>query len=50
MQSLIVDGDLAHTATVKDAFMKQKHRLVWERRHGPVGSGMRSETAPAEAE
>lgn len=22
--------------------MKQKHRLVWERRHGPVGSGMKT--------
>jgi NADH dehydrogenase (ubiquinone) 1 beta subcomplex subunit 10 len=21
--------------------MKQKHRMVWERRHGPVGSGMK---------
>lgn len=21
--------------------MKQKHRMIWERRHGPVGSGMK---------
>lgn len=23
--------------------MKQKHRLIWERRHGQVGSGMKTE-------
>lgn len=21
--------------------MKQKHRMIWERRHGPVGTGMK---------
>lgn len=26
---------------VVHAFMKQKHRMIWERRHGPVGSGMK---------
>lgn len=25
----------------KTLFMKQKHRMAWERRHGPVGSGMK---------
>lgn len=34
------DGDLGAYGDVKTAFMKQKHRLIWERRHGPVGSGM----------
>lgn len=29
--------------------MKQKHRLVWERRHGPVGSGMKTEETTAAA-
>lgn len=33
-------GDLGAKGTVRDAYMKQKHRLIWERRHGPVGSGM----------
>jgi len=32
-------GDMGITGDVRRAFMKQKHRLVWERRHGPVGSG-----------
>lgn len=31
-------GDIGVAGTVKDAYMKQKHRLIWERRHGPVGS------------
>ena len=29
------------------ALMKQKHRLMWERRHGEVGSGMKTEAATA---
>ncbi|XKL67226.1 hypothetical protein PGB90_010646 [Kerria lacca] len=29
-------GDIAYTV-----FMKQKHRLAWERRHGKVGTGMK---------
>ena len=33
-------GDLAFYSDAKDILMKQKHRMVWERRHGPVGSGM----------
>lgn len=33
-------GDLGVYGNVKDAYMKQKHRMIWERRHGPVGSGM----------
>jgi len=33
-------GDLGYSTRVEDAFMKQKHRMVWERRHGPVGQGM----------
>jgi len=32
------------------ALMKQKHRLMWERRHGEVGSGMKTEAAAAAAE
>lgn len=38
-----LDGDLGGFYNVKDAYMKQKHRMVWERRHGPVGSGMKSQ-------
>lgn len=36
-----VDGDLSAQHTVTTAYMKQKHRMLWERRHGPVGSGMK---------
>ena len=28
-------GDLPVWAGAKEAFFKQKHRMVWERRHGP---------------
>lgn len=35
---------------VKNAYMKQKHRMIWERRHGPVGSGMKEQKSnPVEA-
>ncbi|KAG6794762.1 NADH dehydrogenase [ubiquinone] 1 beta subcomplex subunit 10 [Apis mellifera caucasica] len=33
-------GDIGVPLSVVDAFMKQKHRMIWERRHGPVGSGI----------
>ncbi|XP_029037567.1 NADH dehydrogenase (ubiquinone) PDSW subunit [Osmia lignaria lignaria] len=33
-------GDLGIKLDARSAFMKQKHRMIWERRHGPVGSGM----------
>ncbi|XP_076293617.1 NADH dehydrogenase (ubiquinone) PDSW subunit [Lasioglossum baleicum] len=36
-------GDLGFNCNVRSAFMKQKHRMVWERRHGPVGSGMKEQ-------
>jgi len=35
----VTDGDLGHRGNVVAAYMKQKHRMIWERRHGPVGSG-----------
>jgi NADH dehydrogenase (ubiquinone) 1 beta subcomplex subunit 10 len=34
----------------RECYMKQKHRLVWERRHGPVGTGMKTTETAAEAE
>ncbi|KAF7267062.1 NADH dehydrogenase (ubiquinone) PDSW subunit [Rhynchophorus ferrugineus] len=34
-------GDLGAYHDAKSAYMKQKHRMIWERRHGPVGSGMK---------
>lgn len=40
------DGDLGIKCTAIQAFMKQKHRMIWERRHGPVGTGMKEEFAP----
>uniref|UniRef100_A0A1B0B7Q3 NADH dehydrogenase [ubiquinone] 1 beta subcomplex subunit 10 n=1 Tax=Glossina palpalis gambiensis TaxID=67801 RepID=A0A1B0B7Q3_9MUSC len=33
------NGDLGGYANAKSAYMKQKHRLIWERRYGPVGTG-----------
>ncbi|XP_044272585.1 NADH dehydrogenase [ubiquinone] 1 beta subcomplex subunit 10 [Tribolium madens] len=36
-------GDLGGYHNVKTAYMKQKHRMIWERRHGPVGSGKKTE-------
>lgn len=36
-------GDLGGYHNVRSAFMKQKHRMMWERRHGPVGEGMTEE-------
>ena len=27
----------------EEALMKQKHRMMWERRHGPIGTGMKQE-------
>lgn len=32
----------------KNAYMKQKHRMIWERRHGPVGSGMKQQGTKAQ--
>ena len=40
---LITDGELGAAGSVKDAYMKQKHRMIWERRHGPVGTGMKEQ-------
>lgn len=37
-------GDLGMVINVKSAYMKQKHRMIWERRHGEVGSGMKPGT------
>jgi len=36
-------GDLGPHNNVLGGYMKQKHRLLWERRHGPVGTGMKNE-------
>ncbi|KAJ6648784.1 NADH dehydrogenase [ubiquinone] 1 beta subcomplex subunit 10 [Pseudolycoriella hygida] len=35
-------GDLGGYGNAKSAYMKQKHRMIWERRHGPVGTGMKT--------
>jgi len=39
-----LDGDIGPMASTEQAYMKQKHRLLWERRHGPVGTGMKTDT------
>jgi len=36
-------GELGYKARVEQAYMKQKHRLMWERRHGPIGTGMKED-------
>ncbi|KAI4457154.1 nadh-ubiquinone oxidoreductase pdsw subunit [Holotrichia oblita] len=36
-------GDLGAYHNVRSAYMKQKHRMLWERRHGPVGEGLKAE-------
>lgn len=41
-------GDMGHKADAVSAYMKQKHRLIWERRHGPVGSGRKTVLQPPE--
>jgi len=32
-------GDMGGYHNVQTAYMKQKHRMIWERRHGKVGTG-----------
>lgn len=39
--NLILDGDLGATGKARECYMKQKHRMIWERRHGKIGSGMK---------
>ena len=34
---LLSDGEIGYHGNVMDAYMKQKHRMIFERRHGPVG-------------
>lgn len=47
----LLDGDLGATGKARECYMKQKHRLLWERRHGKVGSGMKDgKTVVAEDE
>jgi len=41
-------GELGTTPRVEHAYMKQKHRLMWERRHGPIGTGMKEEEVAVE--
>jgi len=33
-------GDMPYFAGPEDVLMKQKHRLIWERRHGKLPSAM----------
>jgi len=44
--SVCADGDLGFKGTSIDCYMKQKHRMIWERRHGPVGSGKKTMLGP----
>uniref|UniRef100_A0A1S6GL21 NADH dehydrogenase [ubiquinone] 1 beta subcomplex subunit 10 n=1 Tax=Pseudodiaptomus poplesia TaxID=213370 RepID=A0A1S6GL21_9MAXI len=36
-------GEMGYNMRVEHAFMKQKHRLMWERRHGEIGTGMKKD-------
>ncbi|KAK2727240.1 hypothetical protein QYM36_007918 [Artemia franciscana] len=36
-----LNGEIGVRGTVIDAFMRKKHRMAWERRHGPIGTGMK---------
>jgi len=36
-------GDTGPQVDCREIYMKQKHRMLWERRHGPVGTGMKDE-------
>lgn len=38
-----VDGDLGIIITAERCYAKQLNRMLWERRHGPVGSGMKKD-------
>jgi len=38
-----VDGDLGIAITSERCYAKQLNRMLWERRHGPVGTGMKNE-------
>ncbi|CAG9773888.1 unnamed protein product [Ceutorhynchus assimilis] len=43
-------GDLGAYHDAQTAYMKQKHRMIWERRHGPVGSGMNGKKVDPDAQ
>ena len=40
MRDVFVDGDIGPSGYSIAAYFKQKHRMIWERRHGEVGTGM----------
>lgn len=47
IQKLIIsDGDLGFKLEAEKAYFKQKHRMIWERRHGKVGTGMEGNRPP----
>lgn len=46
----ILDGDLGGYANAKSCYLKQKHRMLWERRHGPVGTGMKDQRGESPAD
>jgi len=39
-----VDGDLGVAVTAERCYAKQLNRMLWERRHGPVGTGMKKDS------
>eukprot|EP00088_Acartia_fossae_P026171 TRINITY_DN2697_c0_g1_i1.p1 TRINITY_DN2697_c0_g1~~TRINITY_DN2697_c0_g1_i1.p1 ORF type:complete len:193 (-),score=25.48 TRINITY_DN2697_c0_g1_i1:171-749(-) len=43
-------GELGKFPTAEQCYLKQKHRLMWERRHGPVGTGMKTDEPAASQE
>ncbi|CDI97196.1 NADH ubiquinone oxidoreductase subunit 10 [Echinococcus multilocularis] len=43
-------GELYYWSDVRDAFMKQKHRMLWEREHGPIGPKSGPDSGDKEAD
>lgn len=47
---MILDGELYFWGDVRDAFMKQKHRMLFERENGPIGPKKKAESGDKEAD
>ena len=42
-------GECGKMPIAETVYMKQKHRMMWERRHGPIGTGMKEDKPTTEA-
>jgi len=41
-------GEVGKIPQAEVVYMKQKHRMMWERRHGPIGTGMKEDQPTTE--